>query len=101
MSTEWGLYCESCDVESYHWFNHGEALLREVIAKWPQIREMNWNSQYIEVQLQYGPSSEVFEFLEAHYTHRSILLKNEYGKTAPAVLPSPHDGSEPAGSATG
>ena len=80
MSTYYGYRCLKCSVSSEHWFNHGEAQLKEVLDNWlavKQIRETNWIE--IEILGCRGSSDEVFRFVEKHFEH-GLLIEDEYGK---------------------
>jgi hypothetical protein len=81
MSMYWGYYCEACDVESEHWYNHGEDKLREVYAAWPHvraIRELAGGNIDVSVLGQGTP----WPFLEEHPDH-PLMLINEYGDLEP------------------
>ena len=108
MSTAWGYRCKTCCVDSPTWFNHGQELLCEAVARWPEIKAIRSASfQHFMCDLEpyayqehFDNEPTLWQFLEAHDGH-DLMLQNEYGETvsiasmsAPSALP-PQGGLNP------
>lgn len=89
MSTYWGFRCETCNVATPHWFNHGEDLLRSFwryrAALIPAYRCLNQSDAPWALELNYMgvyDDPAPLAFLSEHEGHTIVLL-NEYGDTEP------------------
>lgn len=100
MSTEWGYVCQSHDpeLESDHWFNHGQAKLREIFADREalfRVYELDYGLALANTDL-YGPTC----WLMMH-RNCAVAVRNEYGDTEPIDVhgsaASPVDASLPLG----
>ena len=75
MSTAWGYRCKTCCVDSPTWFNHGQELLCEAVARWPEFI-----ASFYAYQEHFDNEPTLWQFLEAHDGH-DLMLQNEYGET--------------------
>lgn len=91
MSTHWGYRCLDCDVESPHWFNHGDEALRDFLALWPHVKAV-LDSRLDYFLFKFEPldawmgkgagEDDLFTWVRQHEGHR-IVLRNEYGQEQP------------------
>jgi hypothetical protein len=84
VSTCWGYRCETCKVESDHWYNRGNDFLQCLLENIGAVNEfqkafadfIDWR---IEITFPGGYGSEPLDFLRNHEGH-NIIIKNEYGE---------------------
>jgi hypothetical protein len=91
VSTYWGYVCKSHNppIESEHWFNRGEDILREAYrleqaGEWPTVAPTALDLKY-GWDLDPEPVSwttEPIHWLRAH-PHCDVALRNEYGVEEP------------------
>lgn len=85
MSTDYGLRCNTCKVDSYCGIGGGVQALTEAVHIWPHIKAVE-ASMYYEVSSVYG-AWHTIAFLSKHYDH-GICIVDEYDKTQ-EILPPP------------
>ena len=78
MSTYWGLYCETCNDESAHWYNHGDAQLELLVQHWPAIKKVYELRESLWRLEMHMPGSDALAFMDEHDGH-DIVLASEYG----------------------
>lgn len=86
MSTDWGYYCRTCQVESDTWINHGEEALSEFVYIRNIIEASGYDFYWIEVESISSYSGDMREFLDQHKGH-DICLASEYGDKKELVEP--------------
>lgn len=85
MSTYWGYRCETCDVNSEHWWNHANEELANIYRLWPMLKTTEqaldaagiWHIEITHLNVHDFPSP--LEFLHEHDGH-AIALCNEYNQ---------------------
>lgn len=90
MSSYWGYRCKRDGDCSPTWFNHGEDQLSLLVQLLPHLRAIQASDCWIVSLDFYGAYDDPrpLEWLATHDGHE-IELWNEYGHTAPLVLPEP------------
>jgi hypothetical protein len=89
MSTMWGYRCLDCGHDSEQPFNHGQDILREIVAGWPHYLRLRDYANGLAFDVSVGGYG-LGEFLEQHHGH-SLTLLDEYGGTEPVQLPAEVD----------
>lgn len=46
MSKAYGLHCDNCKATSPCWFNHGDAILAEMVEAWPVVKQVRQTPGY-------------------------------------------------------
>jgi len=82
MSTYWGYVCLDCNVETDHWHNHGEDLLREYYDLYKVVQDIPTKYSWVGITVLCNAlaADEMQEFLSAHYGHH-VAIRSEYGRT--------------------
>lgn len=81
MSTHWGFHCFDCDDSSARNFNHGEDVLRSMLASITHIvaaERADFLGWLMPIQFMGDDGNEVLRWLKGHYKH-NLCLENEYG----------------------
>ena len=93
MSTNWGLQCKTCHVDTGCGdLSNAKIVLRDIVSMTPELHNINQKDTmgYIEISLMGGGHNFIIPpwvFVVDHKDHE-LELYNEYGDTEPIVVAS-------------